>query len=84
MIWASRFKKTSLYAKALDVNNDKLLNPEDFKIILANNLSTYNLAENEDYKTVVKALNAVDRNTNGILTKKESQAFHCRDFPVSK
>jgi subtilisin family serine protease len=75
LIWASRFKKTSLYAKALDVNNDKLLNPEDFKIILANNLGTYNLAQNEDYKTVVKALNAVDRNANGILTKKESQAF---------
>jgi len=75
LIWASRFKKTSLYAKALDVNNDKLLNPEDFKIILANNLSTYNLAENEDYKIVVKALNAVDRNANGILSPKETRSF---------
>ena len=51
------------------------LNPEDFKIILANNLGTYNLAQNEDYKTVVKALNAVDRNTNGVLTKLETKAF---------
>lgn len=75
LVWASRFKKTSLYAKALDVNNDKVLNSEDFKIILANNLGTYNLAENEDYKTVVKALNAVDRNANGVLTKLETKAF---------
>ena len=74
-IWASRFKKNSTYNKALDLNNDKLLSPEDFRIIWENNISTYDLNNNKDYKIALKALNAVDRNTNGLLSPKEIRSF---------